>query len=183
MITPPAPGPIAFQRAMVFIDGTNLFYRLRAERLKIIGNLIENLLKPLVFSPRQLVRAYLYTSQPHLDEARKRHDQVAFDNLRIVLGDAVLDGKGNYKEKGVDALLVADMIYHAAMKNYDSMFLISTDTDFVHAIERVEDFGCRTSVTSICAPLPERLKSAADIPRELMRDQLIQSGVAVSAEN
>jgi hypothetical protein len=31
------------------------------------------------------------------------------------------------------------------------------DTDFVQAIRRVEDFGCRTSVIGICSDVPERL--------------------------
>ncbi|MGH8727043.1 MAG: NYN domain-containing protein [Burkholderiales bacterium] len=66
------------------------------------------------------------------------------------------------EEKGVDALLVADMVYHAAAKNYDYALLISVDADFAHPLRRVEDFGCRTGVVAVCCELPDLLNQIAD---------------------
>jgi hypothetical protein len=66
----PTP-PVAFQKAMIFIDGTNLFYRLEGARLKV-PNLL-NLFNPnVVVGRRQIVRVYLYTIEHHYAKA-KRH--------------------------------------------------------------------------------------------------------------
>ncbi|MGH9904639.1 MAG: NYN domain-containing protein [Pyrinomonadaceae bacterium] len=155
------PGVINFQRAMVFIDGTNTFHRLEGakRRLKKDGlySLCEHYAKG-----RQIVRAYLYTTVPHFEKAQAVHGMDFADRVRVVYGHPVPDGKGNVKEKGVDALLVADMVYHAAVKNYDYALLISVDTDFAHPLRRVEDFGCRTGVVGICCEVPDRLGQAAD---------------------
>jgi uncharacterized LabA/DUF88 family protein len=69
---------------------------------------------------------------------------------------------GNIKEKGVDALLVADLIYHAAQKNIDYAIVVTHDTDFVQPLKRVEDFGCRTSLVAMCFDASDRLKMACD---------------------
>jgi uncharacterized LabA/DUF88 family protein len=101
-----------------------------------------------------------------------------FDATRIVLGNAVPTGDGNWKEKGVDALLVADLIYHAAVRNFDYAILVSSDADFAPALKRVEDFGCRTCVLSICASTPTSLRESADRHVEITKDSLIQLKLA-----
>ena len=170
----PAPRPINFQRAMVFIDGTNLFHRLEAEKLRVRRRLADDFWASTVLEGRQLVRTYLYSSKPHLDKARTVHGGAVFEGVRVVEGKAIATGDGNYKEKGVDALLVADLVYHAAVKNYDYAVLVSTDSDFAPALRRVEDFGCRTSVASICAAAPEFLRQAADRVYEVDRAGLLR---------
>ena len=112
-----------FQRTMIFLDGTNLFYRLEADNL-VIGNLAAIFHSfAFVSGGRQIIRIYLYTIQEHLDRAMKRHGSKFTDELRVVLGHGIPTKNGNIKEKGVDALLVADLIYHAASRNYDHAVL------------------------------------------------------------
>lgn len=166
------------QRSMIFIDGTNLFYRLEGAQL-----VVEDLAR--VFNSyrylggdRQISRIYLYTIQEHLDRAQKRHGPKFVDGIRVVLGHGIPTQDGNIKEKAVDALLVADLVYHAASRNYDYAVLVSTDTDFVHAIRRVEDFGCRTSVVGVCDEVPERLMRQSDHHFFISRAQLINDKFA-----
>jgi uncharacterized LabA/DUF88 family protein len=155
--------PAAFQRAMVFVDGTNLFYRLAAAKFTV-----PSLLKLLqhcaqgVTNHREILRYYLYSIQHHIDAAMKRHGADFLNGVRLVLGDGIWQRDGNVKEKGVDALLVADLVYHAASRNCDFAAVVTTDTDFVYAIKRVEDFGCRTAVIGICADIPPRLSQSCD---------------------
>ena len=85
---------------------------------------------------------------------------------------------GTSKEKGVDALLVADLVYHAASHDVDYTVLVTTDTDFVHAIRRVEDFGCRTAVIGICGDVPARLKEQCDASFMITAEQLEEAGLA-----
>lgn len=174
----PGTRPVNFQRAMAFVDGTNLFHRLEAARLKL-NSLIG--LCQFYCGGRQLIRSYLYTSRPHYDRAKDRHGETALEEqIRVVFGNAVPTGDGNYKEKGVDALLVADLIYHAAAKNFEYAVLISTDADFALALKRVEDFGCRTAVVSIGAHAPNLLRQAADDVFDLDADVLVQNKWAIN---
>ena len=169
--------PIEFQRAMIFVDGTNLIHRLRAAKLKITR--LAPIFRPFV-GGRQVVRTYFYTIAKYVEEAKSSHGPDFFDEIRIVLGEGIPTGDGNIKEKGVDALLVADLIYHAATKNYDYALIVSLDTDFTQGAKRVEDFGCRTGVLGVCGTVPERLQNACDEVFHIEQNKLIREKWAVS---
>lgn len=175
--------PQAFQKAMAFIDGTSLFYRLRAEKL-VVPSLISILRRLCV--PRELVRAYVYTTQPQLDQALAAHGENFLVGCRVVLGDAIATGDGNFREKGVDALLVADLIYHAASRNCDVAFVLTHDTDFCQALRRVEDFGCRTAVVAIGVDAPDRLRASCDqyvfVGRQVLLEHLFARETEQGAE-
>jgi len=155
------------QKLMFFIDGTNLFIRLRAAKLKVpsLAKLFQ-LVADRHFGGREVVRMYLYTIESQKQTAVAWHGPEFLSGVRVVLGDGIPSSGGNVKEKGVDALLVADLIYHAAQKNCDFAVVVSIDTDFRFAIQRVEDFGCRTAVVSIASPIPDRLVGACDLAHE-----------------
>ena len=172
-----SPNLQQLQRAMLFVDGTNLLYRLRDANLVVPS--LSRLLTGFSFvaAGREVARIYFYSIQQHIDSAILRHGAQFFDGVRVVLGDSIPTDGGNFKEKGVDALLVADLVYHAASRNCDAAVLVSTDTDFCHAIKRVEDFGCRTAVLGICAELPERLKRSADQSNVITKDNIVSTNL------
>jgi uncharacterized LabA/DUF88 family protein len=162
---------------MLFIDGTNLFYRIESKGL-VVPQLSLIFDRFPILGGRQLARIYLYTIQEHLDRAVQRHGDLFLSQIRVVLGHGVPTKDGNVKEKGVDALLVADLVYHAASRNVDYTVLVSTDTDFIHAIRRVEDFGCRTAVVGICADVPARLREHCDAHLMITAEQLEEARLA-----
>ncbi|MBK8016125.1 MAG: NYN domain-containing protein [Betaproteobacteria bacterium] len=106
--------------------------------------------------------SYFYTTKEKLEKATEIHGSQFLEGCRIVLGDSVPLGNGKFREKGVDALLVADLVYHAAQKNCSYAVVVSNDSDFAHALRRVEDFGCNTGVIAIGVPAAERLQNACD---------------------
>jgi uncharacterized LabA/DUF88 family protein len=165
---------------MIFIDGTNLFHRLDAARLCLNRPLAQVL--TAYTGGRQIVRVYLYTIEQHLNTHRQYHGDNLTDGVRIVFGDGVPTGDGNIREKGVDALLVADIVYHAAVKNYDYALVVSTDTDFVQALRRVEDFGCRTGVLGVCSDVPDRLRNVCDETNTLPAEKMLTNGWARQRE-
>lgn len=162
---------------MVFVDGTNLFYRLTAEKL-VVPNLAQFF--HALCAPRQLQRAYIYTSKEHLERARAAHGDEFLAGCRLVLGDSIPTGDGNFREKGVDALLVADLVYHAASKNCQFAFVVTHDSDFYYALRRVEDFGCRTAVVAVGPHAPDRLRACSDHYIHVVPDTLISRGFAKS---
>jgi uncharacterized LabA/DUF88 family protein len=164
-----------FRKSMVFIDGTNLFRRLESHKLRM--KRLYTVLNCYV-TGGDIVRSYLYTIKEYYNNALSVHGEGFFDHIKVIFGEGVKKGDGNLKEKGVDALLVADMVYHAAFKNYDYALVVSNDADFAYAIKRVEDFGCRTSVLGVCDPVPDRLGEACDYVHHLGRDDMIKRGLA-----
>jgi uncharacterized LabA/DUF88 family protein len=169
--------PQAFETAIAFVDGTNVFYSLMAQ--KLIVRRLYQILVALV-RPRKLHRVYLYSTAEHVERAKVWHGDEFLEGCRIVYGDSIPTGDGNVREKGVDALLVADLVYHAASKNCQFALVASHDTDFCHALKRVEDFGCRTAVLAIGTHSPLRLRESADHYIHLSAEQLVNTGFATS---
>ena len=151
--SPPAQTRCSFSERWIFVDRTNLFHRLDAANL-VVGHLAA-IFHSFAFlsAGRQIIRIYLCTSRA----SRPRTRKTPTNDVRVVLGHGIPTKDGNIREKAVDTLLVADLIYHAASRNCDDAVLVSMDTDFVQAIRRVEDFGCRTSVIGNCRNVPDRL--------------------------
>ncbi len=170
-----APQPISYERAMVFIDGSNIFPNLREFNL-VVPNFYK--LGRFAIGSRQLTRVYVYTSEEKLESAKTSNGQECFSGCRIVLGDSIPLNNGGHREKGVDALLVADLVYHAAMKNFQYAVVISNDTDFAVALKRVEDFGCRTGVVSVVKKASQRLIDACDDFQFVNDSALCQAGIA-----
>jgi uncharacterized LabA/DUF88 family protein len=163
--------PESFQRAMIFVDGTNVFYRFQDLRLVCMS--FYDLLKQHV-GRRDLVRIYWYTIEEKFNRAVAQHGSDAFRGIHRIFGTGV-PRSGDVAEKGVDALLVADLIYHAAHKNIDYALLVSIDRDFVYTIRRVHDFGCRTGILAIGADAHEDLKLACDKYTMVSRADLLKS--------
>jgi uncharacterized LabA/DUF88 family protein len=166
--------PIKAQTAYVFIDGSNLFNKLREANIQLLN--LYAIIKQVV-SPRELVRAYLYTIEDKLQKALALHGPDFCKDIRVVHGISIQTPKG-VREKAVDAMLVADLVYHAAQKNCDFALVVAHDQDYVRALQRVEDFGCRTGVLALCEPAPQLLQEACD--KYIFRDiqSLIQSNMA-----
>lgn len=169
--------PQAFEKAMVFIDGSNLFPRLKEAKLKVPSF---NDIAKIACRGRTLHRAYLYTCQEKLDKAIEEHGEESFKGCRIVLGESVKLENGGHREKGVDALLVADLVYHVASRNCQFAAVLSNDLDFSVALKRVEDFGCRTGVLSLIHKAPEKLIKSCDDYFYLTAGELISSNLAIS---
>lgn len=167
--------PQAFEKAIVFIDASNLFNRLNELKLRLSSFYR---LAAASTGRRQITRVCLYTSEDKLTKAKSVHGDSSLDGCRIVLGASVLKGDGSFREKGVDALLVADLVYHAAAKNCQFASIFTADADFSFALKRVEDFGCKTSVVSVGNQAPALLQNACDEYYYLSREFLLKSGWA-----
>ena len=165
-------------RVMVFIDGTNLLNRLREHGLRLTN--LPGLLETVTHG-RTLVRAYFYCVEQKVEKAKGVHGAEFLAGTRVVYGETVTAPDGS-REKGVDALLVADLVYHAAARNCDYAVLMTHDTDFRHAIRRVEDFGCKSAVCALCEDAPKRLQEACDRYIHWPDDRLINWKFAEKTE-
>ena len=135
------------ERTMVFIDGSNLYYGLKANSCPTRISFFK-LGQLLTGENRRLIRVYYYNaSYPDAVSAETRRDQQKFfsavrrmPRVSVILGKLKLKGD-TLVQKGVDTRIVTDMIIYAYRDNYDTAILISGDGDFACALQAVGELG------------------------------------------
>lgn len=172
------------ERAIVFIDGNNLYHRLdeRGWRTKInMGHLASKLA-----GDRTLVHIYYYNAPPpgeeeYTQEANEYYSYIRrTPNLTFRLAwlqsIKMVDEYGEYKsyrEKGSDTSLTADLISLAAKDYFDVAIIVSNDGDYAPAAKMVkEDYGKQIEVVYFAETKPFVMEKYC-----LMR--LIRSGYLV----
>lgn len=141
------------KRAIVFIDGSNWYHKLKA----LLGNS-----PPIEFDTRNFVntlardesvvgiRYYIgrvrriqgdekselfYANQQKLLRfLQKQH-------INIGLGHLISYPDGSFHEKGVDILIAVEMIRSVIDKKCDVVYLVSSDTDLVPAVDECRRLG------------------------------------------
>ena len=143
-------------RAMVFVDGNNWYFKMKI-LLESAG------LKPRIdfdlrafcttlVAPDTLVdiRYYIGKIKRIRGDTKseklyaKQQQLIAFlqrQNVQIGYGHLISYPDGVFHEKGVDILLAVEMIKLGLADNYDTAFLLSSDTDLVPAVQECRSIG------------------------------------------
>lgn len=138
------------KRVIVFIDGNNLYHRLKENDWKTwidMGSLSKR-----VAGDRELVKIHYYNSPPpggkgHTLKSNEFLAEVSrVPNLELHLArlQAVTksDENGPYHsfvEKGADTALTTDVVNLAAQDEYDTAIIISNDSDYEPAARLVKE--------------------------------------------
>ncbi len=154
------------ERLCIFIDGGNVFHA--ANTLKIHVDLAK--LVTALTANRTLIRAYYYDATSNTP-AQQRF----FDKLRH-LGFAVKtlplrQYQGTPFEKGIDVMLVTDMLTLAHTNTYDTALLVSGDKDFTYTLQKLKTLGKTIEVAAFTHALATELQHAAD--NTILLDHLI----------
>ena len=141
------------ERVMIFIDGSNHYHIVKAmfPEKKQKNFDFENFVKEIVGN-RKLVRVYYYNCPLDIGKNIKAYmkQQQFFDNLRRIqnfklilcrMQKVKVDNKIIYQVKEDDIHLAVDMVKLAYNNAYDTAILVSTDGDFVPAVQAVKEIG------------------------------------------
>jgi uncharacterized LabA/DUF88 family protein len=127
----------------------------------------------------RFVRAYLYDAEHdpgHSDfgAQRQEFDRIAERPLvRLRLGHLVErsagTAKARFEQKGVDTLLVLDMLRMAYQGTYDQALLVAGDRDFEEVVKEVQDYLGRQVVllTPEGGSVSKELRQVADTHDEI----------------
>ena len=146
--------PQKTKRVAVYIDGSNLYYKLKELDIKNItyfeyGKLAEWLAREdgSVVAKRYYIGA-VRAKGGDKKAVRMQENQVRlFNHLRSksegfsVQRGYLMKNDGVYHEKGVDVKIAVDLLVGAYENLYDTAVLISSDTDLIPAIEKVKQLG------------------------------------------
>jgi len=141
------------ERIIVFIDGSNLYHLVKQwfpEKSQINFN-FKKFLKKIV-KDRALVRVYYYNCpldisknfEGYKSQQRFFQKLKEIPNFRLVLcrmQKVKINGKTIYQVKEDDIHLAVDMVKLAYNNAYNTAILVSSDGDFVPAINAVQEIG------------------------------------------
>lgn len=147
------------ERAMIFIDGSNLYRNLKSAELPTKLN-FQKFVEKLA-TGCTLIKTFYYNSpvpQEAMPEEYKKQRSFfskisSIPRFELIKGrlekrKVTVDGKEGitYAEKGVDVNLAVDLIRFAILNKYDVAILVSEDGDFVPAVKVVQEEGKRVIV-------------------------------------
>ena len=163
-------------RVAIFIDGSNLYHALRANFGRYDLNFAEFTSK--LRGPRRLFRTYYYNVlQDPTQRAEGHREQQDFLStlretpyLEVRLGSTKLASGGVPVEKGVDVMLVTDLLHFASNNLYDVAVLVSGDADFAYALQAVKNMGKHVEVAYFESNVSKDLLAVADNKHLLDRD-------------
>jgi uncharacterized LabA/DUF88 family protein len=154
-------------RVAIFIDGSNLYHALRSNFRRY--NLSFAKFTSKLCGERRLLRTYYYNvlQDPSQRPDAYREQQEFLDILRqtpyleVRLGSTKI-AQGIPVEKGVDVMLVTDLLYFAWHDFYDVAILVSGDADFAYALQAVKNVGKHVEVAYFESGVSKDLLDIAD---------------------
>lgn len=177
------------ERITVFIDGSNLYYKLRNPEFKL-GNLLKYDYAGLAHylaNGREISFKNYYVGVVRVDakspdrskaEKMKNEQVVLFGHLQskaqqfFIKRGYLMLSSGVYHEKGVDVEIAVDLVKGAFKNTYDTALLISSDTDLLPAIKVVQEEGKRVEYIGFTDMPSIALKRQADTSRLLTKTEL-----------
>ena len=146
------------ERVIVLIDGSNLYFGCKTKGVPAPWNMAA-LAKELAGDQRRLIRAYYYNARSKEDPSSEKYrgEEKFYNFLRnldyctVRLGR--LEGKGEaLHQKGVDVLLVQDLLTLTFCDAMDCAILITNDGDFATVIKEVKARGKQVEVAFLGKP-------------------------------
>lgn len=142
------------KRVAVFIDGSNLYFKLRTlipHKMDFIRYRYKDLVASLLHDDEKLVYAGYYVGVVRdtkrtrdysktadlIQNQQKLFEQLRHQQIEIIKG-YLLERDGRFFEKGVDVRLAIDIVTMAQAKRYDTAIIISSDTDLIPAMQAAQ---------------------------------------------
>ncbi len=145
------------KKAIVFIDGSNLYFKLKEFRKKLnedlrLLNFNFRKFAEWLADDNELVEIRYYVGAVKRQINNPKSEKMYADQQKLLrrlqqqkvittMGVLIRHPDKTYHEKGVDVRLAVEMIRFARQNKYDIAYLLSSDTDLVPAIEEVQAFG------------------------------------------
>lgn len=124
-----------------------------------------------------VLRIYWYDAAPERRPSREHREIAMLADVKLRLGNLVRRDDGRWEQKGVDALIHADLVTLARNRAVADIVLVSGDEDLCPAVEHAQEHGVRIQLWGVEAAAHFRNQSGeliatADRRSELGRDWL-----------
>lgn len=141
------------ERVSVYIDGSNFYKYLKNNEIGLTKGTLFNYkdFVNFVAGKRQLILKKYYVgiarnyNHSHISECIVRGQQKFLANLendKFIIGRGrIMYDSGKIREKGTDVHIAVDIVADAFENAYDTVILISSDTDLIPAIQYAKKKG------------------------------------------
>lgn len=141
------------ERVAVFIDGSNLHYKLRDLSIRNLIYFGYGEFSRWLAGERDLVAKTYYVGVVRAKESDQKGQELRKNQLRLfnhlsskqhgfhIERGYIMHNDGAFHEKGVDVKIAVDLLVGAYENIYDVAILVSSDTDLIPAIEKVRALG------------------------------------------
>ena len=139
------------QRAIVLIDGSNLYHRFKEIGITNLlhFDFVEFLNRFCKDATCLQITYYVgvIRTEPNNQKSYElfRQQRILFSHLEkqgvAIYRGFLLKTDGTYHEKGVDVMIATHLLAGAFRDQYDTAILVSSDSDLIPAIEEVQSIG------------------------------------------
>lgn len=154
------------EKICIFIDGGNVFHAANALNIRVD---FAKLIRELTGS-RQLIQAYYYGATPNTPEQNRFFDKLRHLDIEVKTSP-LRQYQGTPFEKGIDVMLVTDMLLFAHQNRYDTALLVSGDKDFTYAIKAIQAIGKTVEAAAFTHAFATELQQTAN--KTIILDNLI----------
>jgi uncharacterized LabA/DUF88 family protein len=167
---------------LIIVDGSNFYHRLKGLGLRNVMEFNYQKLQQLLVNEDEEILCKYYIgairenpSSERVQYMFKKQRQLfnRLENIDWTLRLGHLLKTDRYREKGVDVLMAIDMVTGACEEEYDEVILISSDTDLIPAIQKVQSMGKKVRYVGFKGKPSYALIRNCDSHRLLTRDQLL----------
>ncbi len=137
--------PQPFEKVMIFIDGSNLFHRLRKLGIRIdYGKL-----RDCLVGGRNLIHAFYFCSLPPGPKQTQVDFLAKLRSLGFEVKTYPLRQRGETLiEKGVDVALATEVLVQAFQRNFDVGVLVTGDEDFKGIVGEAKRLGRKIEIAA-----------------------------------
>ena len=168
--------------AIILIDGSNFYFKLRDLSLHDLLFFNFSQFAHLLVGEQRLIHATYYVgairtdgtqpTQRLFNQQRKLLAHLKQQGLTYTLG-YLLKSKGVYHEKGVDVQIAVDMLVAAYENLCNTIYLVSSDTDLIPAIEKAQEKGKKVVYVGFSHRVSIALTASCQETRTLTREDLL----------
>jgi uncharacterized LabA/DUF88 family protein len=169
------------ERAIILIDGSNFYFKLRDIHLHKLLTFDFTQFAQSLIGKSMMVNATYYVGKVRTDGTAKT--QELFNNQRKLLAHLrkhkyhyslgyLLKSEGVFYEKGVDVNIAVDMLVATYENLADTIYLVSSDTDLIPAIQKAQQKGKKVVYVGFSHKLSYALIANCKETRTLTREIL-----------
>lgn len=169
------------ERVFLIIDGSNFYHRLKEDSLRGLLGFDYGTFADFLSGKRKVVAKCYYIGAIR-EEAGNSKSAELRRNQRKLIGRLrkyqwhiqfghMLKTDG-YHEKGVDVLMAVDMLVGAYEDQYDTVIVVSSDTDLIPALAKVRAMGKKVEYVGFSHKPSYGLITHSDIRRLLTKEDV-----------
>lgn len=170
------------ERVFIVIDGSNFYHRLREAKLgKLLDFNYAEFTEYLAHD--RVVFANRYYVGPIREESGNAKSKELMVGQQKLIGNLqkhgyeigfghMLKTDGVYHEKGVDVLMATDLLIGAYEDLYDTLILVSSDTDLIPSLAKIREKGKKVEYIGFSHKPSYGLITHSDVRRLLTKEDL-----------